>query len=153
MIDLKDKYVFWDFDGTLTAYGLDTGETFYNELSIEENEKFLFSDIYKNKKPIKEIQDISNNLPADKQFLCGALIYGREITDKINFLKKYYKNIKEENCYFLSHHESKAEIILTFCYHFKISPEDVILIDDRHETLRECWKKGIKAYHPTVLLK
>ena len=115
--------------------------------------KYLFTDIYANKEAITEMVDISNSLGKQEQYVITVIVNGREVFDKENFLFKYYKNIDVKNCYFVSSSVLKVKTINSICAHRNINLKDVVLVDDKHETLESATQNGIAAIHPSVLLK
>ena len=100
---LKDKYVFFDVDGTLSEYRYN--DRLYgggcSELGCQSLEDLLFNDLYYKARPLRTMQNIIKNLDSNKIFILGAITTNTEIEQKYKWLKEYYPNIKRENMFFI----------------------------------------------------
>ena len=148
---LRDKYVFFDVDGTLSEYR-------YNyklygggcpELGCQSLEDLLFNDLYYNARPLKTMQRIINELDSNKIFILGAITTNTEINQKYRWLSKHYPSIKMENVFFICSTLLKPEVIIECCKHYEIDIKDVAFVDDRIDVLRKAESLGIKSYHPS----
>lgn len=148
---LKDKYVFFDVDGTLSEYRYD--DKVYGgripELGCQSLKNLLFSDLFYKARPLKTMQNIITNLESEKVFVLGAISTNNEIEQKYKWLKENYPNIKKENIFFICSTMLKPEVILECCNHFNISLKDVAFVDDRMDVIRKAEEMGITAYHPS----
>lgn len=148
---LKDKYVFFDVDGTLSEYRYN--DRLYgggcSELGCQSLEDLLFNDLYYKARPLRTMQNIIKNLDSNKIFILGAITTNTEIEQKYKWLKEYYPNIKRENMFFICSTMLKPEVIIEYCKHYNLDIEDVAFVDDRIDVLRKAEEMGIKAYHPS----
>ena len=152
---LKDKYVFFDVDGTLSEYRYN--DKLYSggcpELGCQTLEDLLFSNLFSKARPLKTMQMIVSNLDSNKVFILGTIVTNNEIEQKYSWLKENYPNIKRENVCFISSTMLKPEVILEYCNHLNINKEDVVFVDDRLDVLRKAEELGITAYHPSSFME
>ena len=96
---LKDKYVFFDVDGTLSEYRYN--DKLYSgghpELGSQTLEDLLFSNLFSKARPLKTMQKIVSNLDSNRVFVLGTTVTNNEIEQKNTWLKENYPNIKREN--------------------------------------------------------
>ena len=155
MEKLKDKYVFFDVDGTLLEYRYN--DKLYSglrpELGCQILEDLLFSNLFSKARPLKTMQNIISNLDSNKVFILGTIVTNNEIEQKYIWLKENYPNIKKENICFISSTMLKPEVILEYCNHLNINKEDVMFVDDRLDVLRKAEELGITAYHPSSFME
>ena len=152
---LKDKYVFFDVDGTLSEYRYN--DKLYSggrpELGCQTLEDLLFSKLFSKARPLKTMRKIVSNLDSNKVFVLGTIVTNNEIEQKYTWLKENYPNIKHENICFISSTMLKPEVILEYCKHLNINKEDVVFVDDRLDVLRKAEELGITAYHPSSFME
>ncbi len=148
---LKDKYVFFDVDGTLSEYRYN--DAIYSgrdpELGCQTLKNLLFDDLFANARPLKTMQNIISKLDSDKVLILGTIVTNNEIEQKYPWLKKHYPNIKRENIYFISSTMLKPDVIIEWCQHFNVNLSDVAFVDDRLDVLRRAEAMGITSYHPS----
>lgn len=148
--ELKNKYVFWDIDGTLAAYrfnnhiadpnGTDNG------MSLEEIEQGIFLQ----RKPSLLMQKVLSESGAKKNIIMGHCQNQKEINDKQIWLDKYFPMIKERLLVFEDN--SKASCIIEYCKKETIDLKEVIYVDDVIKFLREAERKGIESWHISSFL-
>ena len=152
---LKDKYVFFDVDGTLSEYRYN--DKLYSgacpELGCQTLEDLLFSNLFSKARPLKTMQKIVSNLESNRVFILGTIVTNNEIEQKYIWLKENYPNIKHENICFISSTMLKPEVILEYCRYLNINKEDVVFVDDRLDVLRKAEELGIIAYHPSSFME
>ena len=152
---LKDKYVFFDVDGTLSEYRYN--DKLYSggcpELGCQTLEDLLFSNLFSKARPLKTMQMIVSNLDSNKVFILGTIVTNNEIEQKYIWLKENYPNIKKENICFISSTMLKPDVILEYCKYLNINKEDVVFVDDRLDVLRKAEELGITAYHPSSFME
>ena len=152
---LKDKYVFFDVDGTLSEYRYN--DKLYSgacpELGCQTLEDLLFSNLFSKARPLKTMQKIVSNLDSNKVFILGTIVTNNEIEQKYSWLKKNYSTIKKENICFISNTMLKPEVIIEYCKHLNIKKEDVVFVDDRLDILRKAEELGITSYHPSSFME
>ena len=148
---LKDKYVFFDVDGTLSEYRykdiLYGGKC--NELGCQSLEDLLFGNLFYTARPLKTMQNIIKNLDSDKVFILGTVTTNNEIDQKYRWIHKNYPNIKKENIFFICSTMLKPEVIIEYSKHFNIPLSKMAFVDDRLDVLRKAEELGITAYHPS----
>lgn len=152
---LKDKYVFFDVDGTLSEYRykdiLYGGGCF--ELGCQSLEDLLFGNLFYTARPLKTMQNVIQNLDSDKVFILGAVTTNNEIEQKYKWLEENYSNIKRENIFFICSTMLKPEVIIEYSKHFNIPLNKMVFVDDRLDVLRKAEESGITAYHPSSFIK
>ncbi len=153
--ELKDKYIFFDFDGTLCeyrAYGrIYCG--FENEIGYRTLGDLLYGDEVLKARPLKNMQEFISKRDINKNFVLGAITTSHEAEQKIEWLKINFPNIKKENIIFIKSTMLKPEVIAQWCRHFNIDLKDVAFVDDRIEVLRKAELMGISSYHPSSFVE
>lgn len=148
---LKDKYVFFDVDGTLSEYRYN--DRLYaggsSELGCQSLEDLLFNNLFYTARPLKTMQRVIEKLDSNKIFVLGAITTNTEIDQKYKWLSEHYPNIKRENVFFICSTLLKPEVIIECCKHYNIDIKQVAFVDDRIDVLRKAEEMGITAYHPS----
>lgn len=148
---LKNKYVFFDVDGTLSEYRYK--DQIYAsrcpELGCQSFQDFLFGDLFLNARPLKTMQKVIEKLDSNKIFILGTVVCNNESEQKYAWLEKNYSNFKRDNIVFISSTMLKPEVILEYCKKYKWDIKDVAFVDDRLDVLRKAEELGITAYHPS----
>lgn len=148
---LKNKYVFFDVDGTLAEYRFNN--MIYSskrpELGGQTLEELLFSDIFRKSRPLKNMQKLIGNLDTNKIFILGTIVTNKEAEQKYIWLAENYPNIKRENIFFISSTMLKPEVIIEYCKHYNIDLKEACFVDDRLDVLRKAEELGITSYHPS----
>lgn len=148
---LKEKYVFFDVDGTLSEYRFN--DKLYSggcpELGCQSLEDLLFSNLFANARPLKNMQNIISQLNSDKIFVLGTIVTNNEINQKYKWLEENYPNIKKENIIFISSTMMKPNVIIEYAKKLDINLQDTVFVDDRLDVLRKAEELGITAYHPS----
>lgn len=148
---LKDKYVFFDVDGTLSEYRYN--DILYggrcSDLGCQSLDDLLFNDLFYKARPLKTMQKIIEKLDSNKIFILGAVTTNNEINQKYKWLQEHYPNIKKENIFFISSTLLKPEVIITYCNHYNINIKDAVFVDDRIDALRKAEELGVTSYHPS----
>lgn len=148
---LKDKYVFFDVDGTLSEYR-HRDKVYASrrpELGCQTLNDFLFSNLFLEARPLKTMQKIVSQLDSDKIFILGSIVCNNEVNQKYIWLEKNYPNFKKENMFFISSTILKTEVMVEFSKQYKIDLNDIVFIDDRLDILRKAEELGITSYHPS----
>lgn len=152
---LKEKYVFFDVDGTLAEYRyknvLYAGRC--PELGCQSLEDLLFNDLFYRARPLKTMQKIIEKLDSDKVFILGTIATNNEVDQKYLWLSENYPNIKRENIFFICSTMLKPEVIIECCKHYDIDIKDAVFVDDRLDVLRKAEELGIIAYHPSSFME
>lgn len=148
--ELKDKYIFWDVNGTLAAYRFNghvsDPEGTDNGMSLKEIEDGVFL----KRKPSCHMQMVLSTCGAKQNIVMGHCQVQKEIDDKQLWLDKYYPSITER--LLVSEDKSKADTILQYCKDHDISLQDVVFVDDVIPFLREAERKGVKSFHISSFL-
>lgn len=152
---LKEKYVFFDVDGTLSEYRFN--DKLYSggcpELGCQSLEDLLFSNLFANARPLKNMQNIISQLNSDKIFVLGTIVTNNEIYQKYKWLEENYPNIKKENIIFISLTMMKPNVIIEYAKKLDINLQDTVFVDDRLDVLRKAEELGIIAYHPSSFVE
>lgn len=156
MLDkLKDKYVFFDIDGTLSEYRYK--DQLYAsrcpELGCQSLSDLLFSNLFINARPLKTMQKIISQLDSNNIYILSTVVCNNEIRQKYVWLEKNYPNIKKENIIFIGSTMLKPEVMLEYAKHYNIKLEDIVFVDDRIDVLRKSKEMGIVSYHPSSFVK
>lgn len=148
--ELKDKYVFWDIDGTLAPYRFNghTGDPdgTNNGMSLNEIEAGVFL----LRAPSRHMQDVIKSCDAKEHIIMGHCQVEKEMHDKQIWLDTHYPMIKERLLVY--ENKSKADTILEYCQKRNINLSDVIFVDDVIRFLQEAERKGIKSFHISSFL-
>ena len=148
--NLRDKYVFWDIDGTLAPYRFNNHvadpDGTNNGMSLKEIEDGVFL----HRKPSKLMQMVVSECEARENIIMGHCLVEKEITDKKIWLNRYYPTIKKRLLVYTS--KSKADTIIGYCVEHGIDLQDVVYVDDVIPFLREAERKGIMSYHISSFL-
>lgn len=149
-INLRNKYIFWDIDGTLAEYRFNghvsDPEGTDNGMSLKEIEDGVFL----KRKPSCHMQMVLSTCGAKQNIVMGHCQVQKEMDDKQLWLDKYYPSITER--LLVSEDKSKADTILQYCKDHDISLQDVVFVDDTIPFLREAERKGIKSFHISSFL-
>lgn len=152
---LRNKYVFFDVDGTLSEYRFN--DMLYvsrnPELGCQTLEEMLFSDLFLKARPLKNMQKLIEKLDSNKIFILGTIVTNKEAEQKYEWLAKNYPNIKKENIFFISSTMLKPEVIIEYCKHYNIDLKEACFVDDRLDVLRKAEEMGITAYHPSSFVE
>lgn len=153
--ELKEKYVFFDVDGTLSEYRFN--DKLYSggcpELGCQSLEDLLFSNLFANARPLNNMQKIISQLNSDKIFVLGTIVTNNEINQKYKWLEENYPNIKKENIIFISSTMMKPNVIIEYAKKLDINLQDTVFVDDRLDVLRKAEELGITAYHPSSFVE
>ena len=153
--NLKEKYVFFDVDGTLSEYRFK--DKLYGgrcpELGCQSLEDLLFSNLFLNARPLKTMQNVISNLDPDKVFVLGTIVTNNEINQKYKWIEENYPNIKKDNIIFISSTMLKPDVIIEYAKKLNINVSDTVFVDDRLDVLRKAEELGIVAYHPSSFTK
>ena len=151
LVNLKEKYVFFDVDGTLSEYRFK--DQLYGgrcpELGCQSLEDLLFSDLFLNARPLKTMQNVISNLNSEKVFILGTIVTNNEINQKYKWIEENYPNIKKENIIFISSTMLKPDVIIEYAKKLNININDTVFVDDRLDVLRKAEELGIITYHPS----
>ena len=134
MLDkLKDKYVFFDLDGTLSEC------RFNNQVCLGLTaEEFLFGTAYRDNRPLKTMVELVKKLDSERVYVLGGITTSHEMNEKWEWLQKYYPFIKTEHVIFIATSELPKEIVLQeYSKKLAVKKEEIVFIDDKHTILKE----------------
>ncbi len=152
---LKNKYVFFDLDGTLSEYRYD-GHLYAGrspELGCQSLHDFLFGDLFLKARPLETMQQVVKQLSSDKIFILGTIVTNHEAKQKYAWLKEHFPAFKKENIIFINSTMLKPKVILEYSKQYHIDISDIAFVDDRLDVLREAEELGITSYHPSSFTK
>ena len=148
--DLKNKYIFWDIDGTLAPYRFNghvaDPDGTNNGMSLKEIDNHVFLD----RAPSQHMQKVIATCKAKQHIIMGHCQVEKEAQDKEIWLNTHYPMIKER--LLVSEDKSKTDTILQYCKEHNIDLNDVVYVDDVIPFLREAERKGIKSFHISSFL-
>lgn len=148
--DTKNKYIFWDIDGTLAPYRFNDHvgdpDGTENGMSIDEINEHVF--MYRD--PSRHMQRVLKECMAKENIVMRHCQIRQELEDKQVWLDRHYPEIVERLLVYESH--SKADTILRYCEEKGIELKDVLFVDDVIPFLREAERKGIRSYHISSFL-
>lgn len=148
---LKDNFVFFDIDGTLSEYRYNN--KIYSglcpELGCQKLEDLLFSDLFYKARPLKTMQQIISLLNPQNIFILGTIVTNNEINQKYRWLAENYPSIKKDNIIFVSSTMLKPDVIIEYSKKYNIDLKKMILVDDRLDVLRKAESLGITSFHPS----
>ena len=148
--ELKNKYIFWDIDGTLAEYRFNghvsDPEGTNNGMSLKE----IDDGVFLKRKPSYHMQLVLSTCGAKQNIVMGHCQVQKEMDDKQLWLDKYYPSITER--LLVSEDKSKADTILQYCKDHDISLQNVIFVDDTIPFLREAERNGIVSFHISSFL-
>ena len=146
---LKDKYVFFDIDGTLSEYRYN--DKLYassnNEIGAQSLYDLLFNNLYCQARPLKTMQNIISKLDSDKIFVLGACVVNNEAIQKYKWLEEYYPNFRKDHVIFVNSTLLKPDVIVEYAKHYNIPVSETVLVEDRLDALRKAEEMGITSYH------
>ncbi len=150
---LKDKYVFFDVDGTLAEYRYNDHVSGANDWGGQTWEELFFGNVFVNNRPLKTMVHLIEKLDANKIFVLGVITTNHEIDEKYEWFAKYYPSIKKENIIFVADSSLKLIALEQYAKKLNISKEDIVFIDDKHATIRQTEEAGFKSYHVTSFVE
>lgn len=152
---LKDTYVFFDVDGTLSEYRY--RNQIYGgrcpELGCQTLNDFLFNDLFLKSRPLKTMQKIISQLDSDRIYVLGTVVCNNEARQKYIWLEKYFPNFKKDNIIFIRSTMLKPEVMIEYSKRYHLNLSDMVLVDDRLDVLRKAEELGITAYHPSSFIE
>ena len=148
--ETRNKYVFWDLDGTLAPYRFNNHVSDPNGTENGMSEQEIENGIFFERKPSKHMQQVLKTCMAKKNIIVGHCLNQKEINDKEKWLDKYYSDIKER--IWVPMKNSKVEYILNYCNENGILLSDVIFVDDVIKFLREAEHNKIESWHISSFL-
>lgn len=137
---MKDKFVFVDYEGTLSEISKGSGVN--QKVLIAD---LLFDDVFRNLKPRENVKKFLAQFIPENIFVLGVVSVNREIKQKECWLKKHYPEIQESNYIFISSKYKKVEIMNEFVKYKKLKVSDVIFIDDKQSYLDEAIACGYQC--------
>ena len=150
---LKDKYVFFDVDGTLAEYRYNDRVNGGNDWGGQTWEDLFFGNVFVSNRPLKTMVKLIEQLDPDRVFVLGAITTNHEIDEKYEWFEKYYPTIKRENVIFVAHPSIKVIALEEYSKKLNIPKEDIVFIDDKLDTLRQTEEAGFTSYHTTSFME
>lgn len=150
--DLKNRYVFWDIDGTLAPYRFnnhvaDPNGT-ENGMSIEEINQHVFL----LRESSQHMKNIMYSCHAKRNIIIGHCQLPLEKKDKQKWIGRHFPIIRPQDQLLTSEDISKADSIIEYCTMHQIDLKDAVYVDDVIPFLREAERKGITSYHISSFL-
>jgi len=136
------KHIFLDMDGTLNEY---TNTVHFNKVVFEPG-------FFSKKRPLWMVLYYLQDLEAEKYIISAS---PSEIHDdeKYKWLKRFCPFVPTENIIITRwQEENKMDRLEQYLDALDLDRDDVYLIDDEHEYLRQAEKMGINPIHTSRLI-
>lgn len=150
---LKDKYVFFDVDGTLAEYRYNDRVSGGNDWGAQTWEELFFGNVFVNNRPLKTMVNLINQLDSNKIFVLGVVTTSHEMHEKYQWFAKYYPSIRKENIIFVADSSLKVIALEQYAKKLNIDKKEIVFIDDKHATIRQTEEAGFKSYHVTSFIE
>ena len=148
--ETRNKYIFWDIDGTLAPYRFNNHVSDPNGTENGMSEQEIENGIFFERKPSRHMQHVLETCMSKKNIIVGHCFNQKEINDKEKWLDKYYSDIKER--IWVPMNNSKVDYILKYCNENSILLSDIIFVDDVIKFLREAEHNKIESWHISSFL-
>ena len=139
----ENKYIVLDMDGTIVSYTKGPKD-------IDGNIDFVNSKLFEHSLPVENIiMKISNKYNPENIFILTACPNSISWQEKNKWLDRYLENVPKNNRYFVGNKEKKDVFLKQLCLlkHWKYN--EVVMVDDDHNTLDKLNAIGINAIHPS----
>lgn len=143
----SQKHVFIDMDGTIADW--------FDPKGIVGKEVEFYDKYFLEKEPVREvIASIKNNFKNDELYILSAAPSLTARFEKMTWLDNHFPEIKKENIYFIEYlKDNKCNVLSKIMDKLSLQKENVILIDDHHDILKQCDKElQIQTYHPIHII-
>ncbi len=147
---LKGKIIFWDIDGTLTAFRFD-GSVRYPSMRGEKGLCAISGGMYYAKRPSAHMQRVVGECGAEKQLVLGRFLTKREIEDKIRWIHENFPEIS--GSIWVPEGDEKVPRLEEYAEKNGIRDWNrIVLIDDTHADLVKAEEAGFGAWHVSSFL-
>lgn len=150
--DLKDKYIFWDLDGTLSEYRFNNHVNGKSGLGGQSLKELLFEDVFLNNRPLKTMINVIKQLDPNKQYILGAICTNYEMEQKYKWLEIHYPFILKNHIIFVCSSDLKVQVLEEYRQMLKLNYCDIIFVDDKHKTIQDTEDAGFTSYHITSFM-
>lgn len=135
--DLKDKYIFWDLDGTLSEYRFNNHVNGKSGLGGQSLKELLFEDVFIDNRPLKTMIEFIKQFDSNKQYILGAICTNYEMEQKYKWLKLHYPFIKRSHIIFVCSSDLKVHVLEEYRQRLKLDYSDIVFVDDKHKTIQD----------------
>lgn len=138
-----NKYIFLDMDGVICSYA--------NPKSDKDgNCDFVNGKLFRYLKPVKHIINfVKEHYNMENVFICTACPNSIAWQEKNEWLDEFFPEIPNENRLFCGNKYYKHVFIEHFALKNKMELNDIVLVDDFHDTIKKSIEIGINAIHPS----
>lgn len=138
-----NKYIFLDMDGTICGYTRAKNDG-------EGNDDFVNGKLFRYLHPVKHVIGfVKEHYNMDNVYICTACPNSIAWQEKNEWLNEYFPEIPIENRLFCGNKYYKHVFIQQFANGKKMKLNEVVLIDDFHDTIKKCLDIGINCIHPS----
>lgn len=152
---LKGNIVFFDFDGVLGTYQATSDKVHINEDEYVKRHIYPVDPFEYTVAP-ESMKRIVQELNPDKTFVLSLMASTFELRNKERFISSNYPSIKTDNILFVSSNPYKRlvmEALYESRYIGKYSKQQLILVDDTLEVLKDVESAGFRCYHISSFLE
>lgn len=142
-INLADKDVFLDMDGTIVEYRS------FNRINCSMEECFR-KGLYSNCRPLRSIIEYVKSSGYKEVYILSQIQSYIGIKEKIEWLHEHAPFIKDENMFFIS--EKKSLALNTYVEMLGLDKSNTVFVDDTISTLEETEDMGYASYHVSSLV-
>ena len=158
MMEIRDKCIFFDVDGVLSApaYFDEEKKEFVIAFSDEKWLEYLDNEgayAYKYCRPIPQVQTFIKQLQANDNYLLvlSTVANNNEIEAKKLFINNYYPATFND-LIFVEHDKDKITKIQKIALRNNLDYEDIVLVEDSYNILIEARTLGINCIHLSNIL-
>ncbi len=153
---LKDKVVFFDFDGVLGTYQALSGKVHVPEEKCIERHILIGYKAYNDTRAPHTMINIVKELDPKNVYVLSVVQTTFEARSKNQFLETFYSSIPKDNIIYVADSSYKSIVIDTLYRSGKfgdnLSKRDIVLIEDSIDIIKQVENLGYVCYHITSLM-
>ena len=138
-----NKYLLLDMDGTICGFTKVRRD-------IDNNADFVNGELFLHLRPVKHIIDFAKeHYDMQNVYIVTAVANSIAWEEKQQWLDKHFPELPKENRYFCGNKDYKHVFVKQLAEHKGWKRNEVVLVDDYHNTIDQCRKIGINCIHPS----